>query len=204
MGLQFIVNSSVLIPRPETELLVESVLELKPEYQGKNPLLWDIGTGSGCIAVSLAQLWAGLQVFASDISIEAIHVAKENASINNVRDIITFYEHDIFRNEKIAQKDIDIIVSNPPYISGREITNLPAEIREHEPEIALTDNKDGLEFYRRILELVDQYPTCRYILLEMSGTQTRYLLDLVADLHCGKYSTIKDLNGFERVLKIEL
>jgi len=149
-------------------------------------------------------MWVGLQVVASDISVEAIRVAEENASRNNVRDSITFYEHDIFRDEKMIQRDIDIIVSNPPYISRQEIRNLPAEIRDHEPEIALTDNKDGLEFYRRILSMVDHYPACRFVLLEMSGTQPESLLDLLADFHRSKFSTTKDLNGFERVLKIEI
>jgi release factor glutamine methyltransferase len=204
MGFPFSVNSSVLIPRPETELLVESVLRLKAEYESKNPLLWDIGTGSGCIAVSLARMWSGLQVVASDISREALRVAEDNATRNNVRDSITFYEHDILKDEKIIQRDVDIIVSNPPYISKQEITSLPSEIRDHEPEIALTDNKDGFEFYRRIMSVVDQYPTCRFILLEMSGTQPGPLKDLVADFHRGKFSTTKDLNGFERVLKIKL
>ncbi len=203
MGLPFKVNPSVLIPRPETEILVQAVLELKDRFNQRTPVLWDIGTGSGCIAVSLAYLWPGLQVCASDISMEAIAVAEQNARQNRVENSIRFLYHDIFQAEPVEMNEIDIIVSNPPYICKDEILKLDREIRDYEPMIALTDAGDGTAFYRRIIEMLGSYPNCRFVLLEMSGTQPELIKSLLKNLSIDHFSIIRDLNGHQRVLKLE-
>jgi len=204
MGLPYKVNPSVLIPRPETEILVESVLALRDQYFQKAPVLWDIGTGSGCIAISLAHLWPDIRIVASDISDQALIVAEENARLNHVCDSIMFVKHDIFREEPPDKNNIEIIVSNPPYISQEELSTLAKEVRDHEPVIALTDAGDGLVFYRRILELIEHCSKCKFVLLEMSGTQPDALIALLKDYPVNRFSTIPDLNGHKRVLKLEL
>jgi len=203
MGLPFKVNSSVLIPRPETEILVQAVLELKDRFGKRTPMLWDIGTGSGCIAVSLAYLWPGLQVRASDISMDAIAVAEQNARVNRVENSIRFLYHDIFQAEPVDMDEVDIIVSNPPYISKDEILKLDREIRDYEPMIALTDAGDGTAFYRRIMEMFGSFPNCKFVLLELSGTQPGLIKSLLKHCSINQFSIIRDLNGHERVLKLE-
>ncbi len=204
MGLPFRVGPSVLIPRPETEVLVDAVLELKPAFGGRTPVVWDVGTGSGCIAVSLARLWPGLQVIASDISGEALALAEENARLNGVGEAITFVRHDVFAPERVDSGGIDLIVSNPPYISRAEMPDLPRDVREYEPAQALTDGGDGLAFYRRILELAGIYPGCRFILLELSASQPDAIINLLNGFALKGSSVIRDLGGHERVLKMEL
>lgn len=139
-GLRFLVRQGVLIPRPETELLAEAVFL---HSSGKRVL--DLCTGSGCIAVTVAKLGTPSFVAASDVSAEALVVAKENAAVNGVT--VTFFCGDLF---EAVQGTYDIIVSNPPYIRTEEIKELMPEVREYEPELALDGKEDGLYFYRRI------------------------------------------------------
>ncbi len=148
-GLKLKVTPDVLIPRPETELLVEKVIK---ENEKKNPLkILDIGTGSGNIALSLKANLKQAEVIGIDISASAIEIAKANAEVNNLFDEVTFETLDIF-DENITDKlqDVDIIVSNPPYVSAKEFEKLQVEIKEFEPKNAVTDGGDGLSFYRRI------------------------------------------------------
>jgi release factor glutamine methyltransferase len=201
MGLPFEVNRNVLIPRPETELLVETVLSLKDEFTGNNVTIWDIGTGSGCIGISIAQYWPECKVLATDISDAAIKTAQQNAQLNNVQNI-EFKEHNILTDDISRTDQINIIVSNPPYISKSESENLAKEITEFEPETALTDFKDGLEFYRRILTLIDKINGCKFVFLEMSGTQTDSILDLIKSHDFKRTEIIDDLNQIPRILKI--
>lgn len=147
-GLNFKCDSRALIPRPETELLVESVIdEIK---QVNNPLILDIGTGSGNIIISLAKNLKTGEFTSIDISIEALNLARENATINNC-DKINFINASIFDFEGESRK-YDAIVSNPPYVSQKDFKELPPEILHFEPEIALTDKQDGLQFYRMIAQ----------------------------------------------------
>ncbi len=145
--LKFNVNSSVLIPRPETEQLVEIIVSHNSEK--KNLRILEIGTGSGCIAISLAKFLPESEVFALDISQEALQTAKENASLNEVKNVF-FKKIDILN--EIPQKKYDIIVSNPPYIPLLDYKQLEKEIF-FEPEIALTDKNDGLDFYKRFADI---------------------------------------------------
>jgi release factor glutamine methyltransferase len=149
MGLTFHVDGRVLIPRPETELLVEMALALSRSQPV--PGILDIGTGSGNIAVSLAHCIPGCRVLAIDASEEALEVARRNAGGNGVAERITFRPADILRDDtSFPEAPFDLIVSNPPYISTEEFALLAPEIRDHEPKMATGDGGDGLTFYRKI------------------------------------------------------
>jgi len=150
-GLIFKVDQSVLIPRPETEILVEKILgEIKTE----NIKILDIGTGSGAIAITLAYHFPEAQITATDVSEKAIITAAKNAKLNQVK--INFIISDLFKN--ISDR-YDIIISNPPYITKSEYTSLPVEVKDHEPEIALIAGESGLKYYQKILEKAKDYLT---------------------------------------------
>ena len=140
-GRDFIVNSNVLIPRPETELIIDRVKEKKFTSS-----ILDVGTGSGCIAITCFLEKLCNNIFAIDISNDALKVAKKNAAYYNATSI-KFKLHD-FLNDKLNKK-FDVILSNPPYIESKQMENLPNDVRKFEPHIALTDNKDGLSFYNK-------------------------------------------------------
>lgn len=146
MGLKFLVNKDVLIPRPDTEILVYEVLELVKKYREKVKIL-DLCTGSGCIAISLAKKVENAEIFASDISEKALVVAENNSRLNETS--VKFLKSDMFQN--IVEKDFDIIVSNPPYIASSDMASLSKEVLE-EPYGALDGGADGLDFYRKISE----------------------------------------------------
>ena len=150
MDLEFKVNSSVLIPRPETEELVR--LMLKEDLDGKEIL--DIGTGSGCIAISLAKNFLNAKVTALDISEDAIEVAKENAKLNNVE--IEFTKADIFEYQ--SDKKYDVIISNPPYVLESEKSLMKKNVLDFEPELALfVDDDNALKYYEFILKFASKY-----------------------------------------------
>lgn len=161
MGLTFLVNEDVLIPRQDTELLVEKVLEIIKAAKGRRTVdILDLCCGSGAIAISLAhylkQENKKTAIVATDISPKALAVAKENARLNKVEKSIRFVESDLFAefplNRKARGKKLfDLIVSNPPYIASEEIKTLMREVRDHEPLNALDGGEDGLDFYRDII-----------------------------------------------------
>lgn len=148
-GLEFSVDSSVLIPRPETELLVDTIIE---ENKNTNLKILDIGTGSGIIAIALAKSLEQPELFAIDISEAALANAKKNAIKNDVTDRIKFLQLDVRSDLTLIKESFDIIVSNPPYISKDEFPKLQTELRVFEPAIALTDYADGLSFFKIISE----------------------------------------------------
>jgi release factor glutamine methyltransferase len=147
-GLEFKVNRSVLIPRPETEILVETVINSLEKEENIDIL--DIGTGSGNIAVSIAKNLPNAKISAIDNSSEALRVAEENAKLNSVEDRIHFMNDSILNGVIYSAKKYDIIVSNPPYISVDEFQNLQPELKVYEPRTALTDEGDGFSFFRII------------------------------------------------------
>ena len=148
-GRSFIVNKNVLIPRPETEILIDiSIEELK---NVNSPLILDVGTGSGCIAITIALEIPSSTIIAIDIDERAISVAKNNIEKHEVKNI-EFVLTDIF-HEKINKK-ADMLISNPPYIAKKEVSGLMKEVKDYEPLVALTDNNDGLKFYRRFAEII--------------------------------------------------
>lgn len=155
-GLPFKVDPSVLIPRPETEHLVEvGIAECSSaSWEGRVIHALDIGTGSGAIAIALAKHVPALQCLAIDISPAALAIAAVNASANGVQDRIRFLEWDILsQNTLPAEMRFHLIVSNPPYIAQDELPALQVEVRDFEPRVATTDGADGLSFYRRIADL---------------------------------------------------
>jgi len=148
-SLPFEVNSHVLIPRPETEILVEEVLKVCSGRKARNLRILEIGTGSGAISVSLAHELKNAQIVATDISQDAINIASRNAQINNAANQISFLSGNLF--EPVSGK-FDIIVSNPPYISKEEYDRLPTGVRDFEPELALLSGADGTSFHREIIK----------------------------------------------------
>ena len=147
-GRSYFVNNKVLIPRPETEILIDAAI--KNLLKKKNPFIIDIGTGSGCIGITLAIEIKKSNVLSIDISKDALLIAKNNAENHNIKNI-KFLEIDVLKND-INQK-ADLIISNPPYISKNELSTLMPEVKNHEPKISLTDNKDGFTFYERFVSL---------------------------------------------------
>ena len=149
-GLEFEVTPAVLIPRPETELIVEEVIRLVEAYKIAEPVIVDVGTGSGCIAITLARELEDAEVTAGDISEAALEIARRNAAKHELADRVEFVNSDLltaFPETQFA----DFILSNPPYVAAHELPTLQREVRDWEPHTALTDNNDGLSFYHRLL-----------------------------------------------------
>ncbi len=196
MDLKFNVNSNVLIPRPETEELVRLIL--KEDLDGKEIL--DIGTGSGCIAISLAKHLPNAKVTAIDISEESIDVAKENAKINNVD--INFINADIFDYQ--IDKKYDIIVSNPPYVTESEKTLMKRNVVEYEPKQALfVKNDDPLIFYKAILNFSKKSLLKNgKIYFEINQAYNNKIKDLCYEYGYCKIECRKDLFGKYRYLQI--
>lgn len=195
MGLEFFVNENVLIPRPETEILVEEVLK---RIRKGNAIL-DIGTGSGAIAVSIAKYYPDCTVYAVDISQKAIEVAKYNAIKQGVLDKIFFIESDLFCNLP-ANLKFDFIVSNPPYIKRNEIELLQEEVKK-EPIIALNGGEDGLFFYKEIIKKAPYYmKSYGKIGFEIGYDQKEEITDFLKKEGFGDIEIINDLAGIERVI----
>ena len=146
-GLPFHVNRDVLIPRPETEHLVEKVMALAAEFV--RPKIVDVGTGSGAIAVALAHALPFAVITATDISADALAVAKANAARNGVADRVRFFKGDLL--EAVAGEHFDIVISNPPYVPEIDHATLDVEVRDYEPAQALFAGEDGLQIYRRLI-----------------------------------------------------
>lgn len=197
MKMIFYVNEDVLIPRPDTEILVEEVIKIAKRINAKKIL--DLCTGSGAIAISLAKYIEDSQITAVDISDKAISVAKLNAKNNNVENQITFVESDLFK--QLPKEKYDIIVSNPPYIKKEIIKSLDKEV-QNEPKIALDGGYDGLDFYRKIISNADEFlKFTGYVCLEIGYDQKEYVLELLKNE--GKYvdtSCKKDLFDNDRVI----
>lgn len=201
-GLEFKVNENVLIPRPETETLVEIVVEHLRNFS--SPKIIDLGTGSGAIAISLAKTLKGAFVLATDISAEALSVAKENAKINQVESRIDLLCGDLFEplKNKNLERTIDCVVSNPPYVSKEEFDNLPKEIKDYEPIVALKTNKEGTFFHKKIIEgSVDFLKNDGILALEVGLGQAGKVADLIRERGDFKDVEIKkDLGGIDRIV----
>ncbi len=154
-GLPLRVSPAVLIPRPETELLVDSVWEWVQEMGNRSPVIVDIGTGSGCIAIALAHLLPEAQVWAVEKSSAALAVARENAQRHGVN--IHFIEGDVFDRVEQLPRPAEVIVTNPPYVAGSEWETLEPEVRDYEPREALVGGPDGLNFYRRLAPVIGNW-----------------------------------------------
>ena len=194
MALDFYVDENVLIPQPDTEILVEEGLKIIKEQNRK---VLDLCTGSGAIAVSIAHYCQNSTVTATDISKEALEVAIKNANLNNVN--IEFIESDLF--DELTERSFDIILSNPPYIETDTINILVKDVQS-EPHLALDGGKDGLKFYRRILAEAHKYlKTDGYLMLEIGYNQGNAVINLKHNnLKLITKQPIKDLNGNDRVV----
>lgn len=196
MNLNFYVDENVLIPQPDTETLVEEVIN---EYKEKKCEILDLCTGSGAIAISLAKYINESNIVASDISMKALQIAKLNAEKNWVRKKIEFIESDMF--DKIYKEDFDIIVSNPPYIKTKVIEKLDRQVK-NEPYIALDGGADGLKFYKIIIENAYKYIKNEgKVFLEIGYDQKNELINLFKENnHYENIYSKKDLGGNDRII----
>jgi len=202
-GLDFNVTPDVLIPRPETELVVESALKIiRPA--GRAVVVVDLCTGSGCIAVSLAKESDTVRIFATDTSERALAVAKGNAQNNKVSDRIRFLEGDLFGPmvELDLQGRVDLIVSNPPYVRSGDVPALQPEVRDFEPQLALTAGPEGTEIQERIIDAAPGFlRQGGSLIMEMGQGQSEPLIGIVKDTCKYKIPEIlQDLAGIERVI----
>lgn len=198
-SLSFHVNRHVLIPRPETEILVEEVLRILPGIDHRPSRILEIGVGSGAISVALAASQENMQIVATDISSEAIAVARMNAAKAGVAERIRFLVGSLFAD---LSGVFDVIVSNPPYISDEEFLSLPDDVRKFEPSEALLGGPEGISLHREIIGGALPYlETGGYLVMEIGATQKRRLEELLGET--GSYANIscrQDYAGFDRVI----
>ena len=196
-GRRYIVNSKVLIPRQETERLIDIVIDKGNMVE--KPDIIDVGTGSGCIALTLALEISKANVFGVDISLDALKIAEENKARLNVKNVF-FYEMNILIDT--PSQTYDFLISNPPYVSQNEMKNLSKEIKNFEPHIALTDFDDGLIFYHRLGEIgKDMLKLNGWIILELGKEEhSDKVYSIFKNLHYRNLALIKDFNGDNRVL----
>jgi release factor glutamine methyltransferase len=198
-GLEFEVNPSVLIPRPETELLVEAVIELLKKHE--SPSILDIGSGSGNISIALAKNIPACKIVGLDISEEAIETAKRNAKLNEVENQLMFVKKNILNGLEIGENKFDVVVSNPPYISAAEFLNLDPELRLYEPRFALTDENDGLSFYRKISALSKSLlKNNGKIFFEIGVGQSEEVKRILLDNDYKSIVIKKDFSDIERII----
>ena len=216
MGLTFAVDPSVLIPRQDTETMVEDAEEMigKGTLRGEPYVkpgaikeILDLCCGSGAIGISLAKRGAGLKVSCSDLSKAAVATARRNAAANGCKSV-RFEEGDLFApfNGKLGRKKFDLIISNPPYIASGVIPTLQREVREHEPLDALDGGEDGLDFYRRIAaEAAAHLRKNGVLMLEIGCDQGEAVMELLRE--AGDYGDIvclRDLAGKERIVAAKM
>jgi release factor glutamine methyltransferase len=195
-GLKFAVDRRVLIPRPETELLVETVLErMKSRVR-----VVDLCTGSGCIAVALAKRLPEAEITATDVSAEALTVAEENAKRHGIEKRVRFLKGDLLSVLSDSLK-VDAIVSNPPYIASGDWAGLPKEVRDFEPTQALLAGEDGLEVYRRIAADAGRFLLPDgFLSLELGAGQRAAVERFLTESGWTMDQVVKDLQGHERVI----
>ena len=197
MKMDFYVNENVLIPRPDTEILVEEVIKIANKFE--NPKILDLCTGSGAIGISIAKYVKNSKIYAIDVSEKALEVAKMNAKNIGVEEKIEFIKSDLFEN--MGKIKFDIIVSNPPYIKNGDIDYLSEEVQK-EPKLALEGGIDGLEFYRKIAkQAIDYLKLGSYLCLEIGYDQKIDVIEIIENenKYVDTYSK-KDLYGNDRII----
>ncbi len=204
-GLEFHVNPAVLIPRPETELLVEYVAQRIPAE--RQATIVDVCTGSGCIAVAIARLRPRARVIATDLSSPSLDVARQNATRHEVCERITWLEGDLLRPlaEKGLEGRIDVIVSNPPYIAEVDWATLQPEVRLFEPRGALVAGPQGTELHERLLQEAGRYLSSDgALIMEIGAGQARAMRQIVSQIPGYRFHRlIYDEAGLERVVIVE-
>ncbi|MBU5293104.1 peptide chain release factor N(5)-glutamine methyltransferase [Anaerosalibacter bizertensis] len=203
-GLDFYIEEGVLVPRPDTEILVEWIInKVNNEFKDKPLNVVELGTGSGCIASTLAYYLKNIKVFAVDIDEVALKVANINRDNLNLNDRVSFYKGDLFNGISSLQLEgkIDIIVSNPPYIPTNAIPELQIEVREYEPKKALDGGEEGLLFYKKIVPESKKYLKSGGILaFEIGYDQGIKVKKLLEKNGFKDISIIKDFQGLDRVV----
>lgn len=202
-SLAFRVTPDVLIPRPETELLVVALLDLAKKRRSDGPLaICDVGTGSGILAVCAAVHLADCRVTAIDTSTAALDVARSNAAAHNVESKIEWLQSDLFR-AVLPEQRFDFVLSNPPYVSRSELASLAPEVRNHEPHEALLAGTDGTEVIRSLVpQAAERLHPAGYLLLEISPMIHEAVRDIVeADGRFQLGETVKDLARHPRVVQ---
>jgi release factor glutamine methyltransferase len=214
-GLEFEVTPAVLIPRPETEHVIEVALErlgargIKINMRTGEPSpplrIADVGTGSGCLAVALARELPHAEIFATDISAAALEVALRNAARHRGASRIRFLEGDLLRPVPLSPGSFDLIVSNPPYVAQDDAATLPCEVREHEPHAALFGGPSGIEIYERLTKQAGEaLRSSGVLVLELGYDSAQHVRAiLVAQRHWVNVSVTHDLAGIPRVLAAE-
>jgi len=206
MGMDFLVEKGVLIPRPETEILVEEVIQRLKNYKYSNNLkVVDLGTGTGIIAVSIAKSIEDIIIYATDISKKSLQIALRNAQKHYCKDKIIFLQGDLFGPfiGRIEKNSIDGIISNPPYIDSYDFKLLPPEIKNNEPKIALSGGIDGLDYYRKIIRKSLQYLKKNgFLALEVGLNQSQAVEELILKENNfdEDIEITKDYLGIERVV----
>jgi release factor glutamine methyltransferase len=200
-GREFRVTPDVLIPRPETELLVEAALEVT---KTNGAFICDVGTGSGCIAVTLLCELAGVRVVAVDKSAAALEIAKINAEKQSVADRAVFVVSDCFDALDAVEYQFDLIVSNPPYVSESALEGLQREVRDHEPRVALSPGADGLSVIRRLLTDAPGYLTPNgHLLMEIGFDQGEAVRDLIDESVWSLLDIRPDLQSIPRIVVLK-
>jgi len=196
MSIDFVVNKNTLIPRPDTEIVVENAIEFINKNNYKNII--DIGTGCGAIAISIAKYCSNTAVTAVDISEYALDTAKQNALNNNVYDKIKFVKSNIFSN---INDKYDVIISNPPYIESNIVQTLEPQVKNFEPIVALDGGKDGLYFYNKISNNAYKYiKNGGMIFFEIGYNQANSVFNILAKNNFKDIKIIKDLSDNNRVV----
>jgi release factor glutamine methyltransferase len=199
-GLDFEVNESVLIPRPETEELVDWIIESqKSKVKSQKIHILDIGTGSGCIAISLAKNIPNSQVYAIDVSEKALATAKKNAELNKVN--VTFINQNILETEDLKQQ-FDVIVSNPPYVRNLEKEEIKKNVLDNEPHLALfVEDNDALIFYKKIAELAQKNLSENgQLFFEINQYLGKEMIDLLEKMNFKNIELLKDIYGNDRMI----
>jgi release factor glutamine methyltransferase len=204
-GLEFEVTPDVLIPRPETELLVETALELLDgaEESASEPLVCDVGTGSGCIAVTILHERRRARAVGLDISTAALRVAASNAVRHGVRERLDLVASDCFAALTASSERFTMIVSNPPYVDESALADLQREVRSFEPRVALTPGPDGLSIIRRLLESAPPFLVAGgHLLLEIGFDQSEAVRALVDERVWRLLDIHRDLQGIPRTVAL--
>lgn len=195
-GLKFKVNKNVLIPRPETEFLIEKAISLLNENKLKSIL--DVGTGTGNIPITLAKNLNGIEITSIDVSEEAYKVAEENAIYNEVKNKINLLNTDI--NDYTSDSKFDMIISNPPYVSKENYDNLSKDIH-YEPAVSITDFADGYKFYKIITKKSDSLLNKGgFLLCEMAQGQSEFIQKMFTEANFNEITVIKDYQNIDRVI----
>lgn len=204
-SLDFLVTPAVIVPRPETEMLVEvavGLFEAESQISDRKFQILDLGTGSGAISISLAKEIANAEVWATDVSSDALGIARANARRHGVEEKIQFLHGDLFEPVSARGEIFDLIVSNPPYVRRAALETLPRDVRDFEPRVALDGGADGLDFYRRIIPGALRYLTMGgFLAVEIGADMGEDVVRLFTD--AGGYAPpqlYRDLAGKERIV----